>query len=303
MTATHHSSSPASEALSEQRLRFAELGKPALHRSRPRTLGALALFVTGVLVTGAVVVVVAVMSGAGALMLDEEWEVGPLGLLAGLLLMPLLLLPSAVLTARWLLRMSPGQVCSVAGRFRWPLFWACTAVSMVIVVVVSLVSGAWSGAEGPTLPPQWPLVLLVIAVGVPIAAFAEEFAYRGVLTHILGARWVRPLVSVAVPAVITGSLFSLMHGPAGAVPFLVHAAGGVAFAVLCDRTGGLEASTAAHTAWNAVLFLTMSLWAVEGAEAAGSALLPTLLTDAALVVGLLLFTAWRPPARLTEAAR
>lgn len=302
MTATHHSSSPASEASPEQ-LRFAELGKPALHRSRLRTLGALALFVTGVLVTGAVVVVVAVMSGAGALILDEEWGVGPLGLLAGLLLMPLLLLPSAMLTSRWSLRMSPGQVCSVAGRFRWPLFWSCTAVSMVVVVAVTLVSGAWSGTEGPTLPPQWPLVLLAIAVGVPIAAFAEEFAFRGVLTHILGARWTRPLVSVAVPAVVTATLFSLLHGPAGAAPFLVHAAGGVAFAVLCDRTGGLEASTAAHTAWNASLFLTMSLWPVEGAEAAGAALLPTLLTDAALVVGLLLFTARRPPARLTEAAR
>lgn len=284
-----------------QRLRFAELGKPALHRSRLRTLGALALFVAGVVVTAALVIIVAVMSGGGALLLEEEWALGPFGLAAGLLLMPLVLLPAAMSTARWVLRMRPGQVCSVTGRFRWRLYWSCTAVSAVVVTVATLASGTWSGSGGPTLPPQWPLILLVIAVGVPVAAFAEEFTLRGVLTHVLGARWTRPLVSVAVPAVGTAVLFSLMHGPAGAVPFLVHAVGGVAFAVLCDRTGGVEASTAAHTAWNTVLFLTMTLWPVDGAEAAEPALLPMLFTDAALVVVLLLFTARYRPVRLTEA--
>lgn len=272
-------------------LRFAQLGKPALGRSIGRTLLALACLGGGVVVVAAALITALVASGAGELLLaDETWMFGPLGTALGLLVMPVLVLPPAWLTARWLLRMHLGEVCSVTGRFRWGLYWRCVAVAAVVAAVSTLLSHWWTGTAPEGIAEQWLVLLAIIACGVPVAAFAEELAFRGVLTHILGARWVSSSVAVAVPAVITAVLFSLAHGPAGAVPFLMHAAGGVAYAVLCDRTGGLEASTAAHTAWNLALLGWTSLFAIGGADTAESpgVAFHVLLTDLAIVAALLL---------------
>ncbi|QVQ50775.1 CPBP family intramembrane metalloprotease [Spiractinospora alimapuensis] len=271
-------------------LRFAQLGRPALGRSLGRTVLALVSLGGLTLVSAAVVIVVLVMTGVGEVLLaDEAWLTGPAGVALGLLAMPVVLLPATWLTARWVLRMRLGEVCSVTGRFRWWLYWRGFAAAGVVVVASTVLSHWLGGQTVGTLSTHWLVVVVILVCGVPLAAFVEELTYRGVLTHILGARWAAPTVAVAVPAVVTSALFSLAHGPAGALPFLAHAVGGVAYAVLCDRTGGLEASAAAHTAWNLVLLGSVSLF--EGsAEVVGPVALavPLLLTDLAIVAAFLL---------------
>lgn len=272
-------------------LRFAQLGQPALGRSLGRMFFALLSLGGLTLASAAVLIVLLVSSGAGAaLIADDAWMNGPTGVALGLLTMPIVLLPAAWVTARWVLRMRLGAACSVTGRFRWWLYWRCITVAAVVVAASTLLSYWWGDQAVGNLSDQWPVVLVILLCGVPAAAFVEELAFRGVLTHILGARWVVPMVAVGVPAVITSCLFSLAHGPTGAFPFLAHAAGGVAYAVLCDRTGGLEASTAAHTAWNLALLGSVSLFEIREAGAAGaqSLALPLLLTDLAIVAAILL---------------
>lgn len=282
---------PPSAELAQEALRFAQLGRPALGRSVARAVLALVSLGGLTMTSAAMLIVLLVVSGAGEVLLeDEAWLTGPTGVALGLLVMPVVLLPAAWLTARWVLRMRLGDVCSVAGRFRWWLYWRGFAAAGV-VVVASTVLSHWAGGQMiGALSAQWPLVLVVLVCGVPLAAFVEELTFRGVLTHILGARWVVPAVAVAVPAVLTSALFSLAHGPTSAIPFLAHAVGGVAYAVLCDQTGGLEASAAAHTAWNLVLLGSVSLFVVPTTEAVDPVVLavPLLLTDLAIVAAVLL---------------
>lgn len=255
------------------RLRYAQLGWPALARSRARTVAALLLLIAGFL--GSVVLLVVAMIATGAVDLlgaGGQTVLKPVELVAALLVVPIVTLPSAVLTARWILRLSPRQVCSVTGRFRWWFYRRCLIVAASVFVMSTALSTLWTGVTLGPPPGNWPLLLLIVVCCVPLQAFAEEFVFRGVLTHILGARWARPVWAVAVPAVGTSVVFSLSHGPTGIAHFVALAVGGVAYSVLCDRTGGLEASSAVHAAWNATLMLSIFVFPVSGGSSDAGAL-------------------------------
>lgn len=60
---------------------------------------------------------------------------------------------------------------------------------------------------------------------------------------------------LVLPALGTSVVFVVAHLPSSPWQALLLLAGGLAYYWLCDRTGGLEASTAAHTAWNVLLLL------------------------------------------------
>lgn len=289
--------------------RFAQLAGPAL-TSRRRVVLALVVLVGGILATAATLIALLLGTGLGDLLVggdsDPSGPIRPAELAITVLLVPVLALPAAVLTARWVLGMSVGDVCSVTGRFRWRWYVRCLLLSTGVVLAVSLLPLLWGGTVlgigteavggSGSLPPDWPWLLAIVLCCVPVQAFAEEFVFRGVLFQILGARWSRPLAAFAVPAITTSVLFSLVHAPAGWTPLLAYTVGGVCYALLCDRSGGLEASSAAHTVWNIALMTSVTLFAptVDGATDLGtgtvpaSAILPVVATDVVLASVLIL---------------
>ncbi len=270
-------------------LRYAQLAGPVLRRSPWRALAAWSVLVTGLVGTVFAVMLVLAPTGLIEAFLsapDDYTAFSPVLMATTLLLIPIFYFVPTAVTARCVLGMSPRRVCSVTGRFRWGFYGRCLAVSAVTVLAVWAAALPWTGLPVPVSTPRWPLLLVVLG-GVPLAAFAEEFAFRGVLTHLIGAWWARGLWAAGVSAVTSSVLFAVVHGAFEPVLFLTFVIGGVAYSVLCDRTGGLEASTAAHTVFNLAAFTSALHLLPTSAWPSGFAgLVPVLVSEAVLVVAL-----------------
>ena len=80
----------------------------------------------------------------------------------------------------------------------------------------------------------------------PIQAAAEEIFFRGYLMQALGSLVARPWFGVVVSSVV----FALLHGTQNLPLFVDRLAFGLLAAILVWKTGGLEASIAAHVVNN-----------------------------------------------------
>jgi membrane protease YdiL (CAAX protease family) len=199
---------------------------------------------------------------------DPEGTVSWFGLLATNLSL-IALIPLSVWIARLLNRQAPGLLSSVVGRIRWrPLAWfAVVAVLLELVMLgvielggVDLVSNGGGG-----IAPDAAGVIAVTLLTSTFQAAGEEYFFRGYLLQAVGT-----LVRSSVIAVlVTTVLFTMAHGiwpwqsPA---LFLDRFAFGLVAGFLVVRTGGLEASIAAHAANNVVTFVFAALTDSVGAS-------------------------------------
>jgi uncharacterized protein len=199
---------------------------------------------------------------------DPEGTVSWFALLATNLSL-IVLIPLSMSVARLLNRQAPGLLSSVVGRIRWrPLAWfAVAAVLLELVMLgvielggIDLVTG---GAGG--IAPDAAGVIAVTLLTSTFQAAGEEYFFRGYLLQAVGT-----LVRSSVVAVlVTTVLFTMAHGiwpwqsPA---LFLDRFAFGLVAGFLVVRTGGLEASIAAHAANNVVTFVFAALTDSVGAS-------------------------------------
>jgi membrane protease YdiL (CAAX protease family) len=178
------------------------------------------------------------------------------------------LLPS-VLLGYLIVGLRPLSVLrSVAFRLRWRWLAFCLLPALVITLVATLIQfflfPLFLGGEAlaaPTIPVgTFLLCAVIIVVVTPLQAAAEEFAFRGLITQMIGS-WLRPSWLVIVLSAIP---FAAAHtqylSDAGAVTW---ATADVAFFALVAgfvtwRTGGIEAAIALHAINNAVAFLTLA---------------------------------------------
>jgi membrane protease YdiL (CAAX protease family) len=167
-----------------------------------------------------------------------------------------------MLVATKLNKQTPGLLSSVEGRIRWrPLAWfgvAAVALELLALLVVDLggVDVLSSGHDGAAKDAAG--VIAVALLTSTLQAAGEEYFFRGYLMQTVGALARSPIVAVLATAVI----FTMAHGiwpwesPA---LFLDRFAFGVVAGLLVVRTGGLEASIAAHAANNVVTFIYAAL--------------------------------------------
>jgi uncharacterized protein len=192
---------------------------------------------------------------------DPKGTVSWFGLLATNLSLTVLI-PLSILVARKLNHQRPGLLSSVAGSLRWrPLAWfALAALALEVLLLAAVEIGGvdllGNSSGGPAKD-----AAAVIAVTVLTSTFqaaGEEYFFRGYLLQTVGSMVRNPLVAI----LITTVLFTLAHGilpwqsPA---LFLDRFAFGLVAAFLVVRTGGLEASIAAHAANNIVTFVFAAL--------------------------------------------
>lgn len=270
-------------------LRYAQLARPMLAQAPWRAVAAWLVVVASLVGTVLAVMLVLAPTGLFEAFLsapDDYAAFSPALLATTLLLVPIFYFPATAITAWCVLGMSPRQVCSVTGRFRWGFYGRCLAVSVIVVLALQVVVLPWTGLPEPAPTAQWPL-LIVALCGIALAAFTEEFAFRGVLTHLMGAWWGRRVWAVAASALPTSALFALAHGAFEPVLFLTFVVGGLAYSVVCDQTGGLEASAAAHAAFNTIAFTSALLFVPSTSGSSGYlGLVPLILSEAVLVVAM-----------------
>lgn len=151
-------------------------------------------------------------------------------------------------------------------RWRWLAFCLLPALAITVVAtllqffVLPLIIGGGS-IVAPTIPVGTFVVCAVIVLVVtPLQAAAEEFAFRGLITQMLGG-WLRSAPLVIVLAAIPFAAAHTQYLSDGGS--LTWATADVAlFALVAGfvtwRTGGIESSIALHAVNNTVAFLTLA---------------------------------------------
>lgn len=144
-----------------------------------------------------------------------------------------------------------GLVHSVLGRMRWGWLLMCAGIAALFFIVIpTLLDLATGGSlvfepkvQGSTLV----ILLVLVALIVPLQAYAEELVFRGYLLQTVG-RWLKhPAWAIVLPA----PLFMLGHAydlwAQLSILVMALAAGFVTW-----RTGGLEAAIALHVVNNLI---------------------------------------------------
>ncbi|HET9648255.1 MAG TPA: CPBP family glutamic-type intramembrane protease [Microlunatus sp.] len=165
------------------------------------------------------------------------------------------LIPVACILMMLLHRMRPSWLLSVQARVRWPYFFVCLGVAVVALNGVLLVSTLVSRPAHVGPQPGFWWFLVVILLTSPIQAAAEEFFFRGYLMQALGSLFSHPLIGVVLSALV----FAFFHGAQNLPLFLDRFAFGLLAAALVWRTGGLEASVAAHVVNNVFAYVIAGL--------------------------------------------
>jgi len=270
---------------------------------RRRALAGLLVFVLCVLVMAAVVIVVVVASGQA----ERVLSTAP-GALApvyfGLVSVPVIIAPGALLAGRVGLRQSPAELVSNRRRFRPRLQLAAAAVGLAVGTAGTAAGVVVSGplVESAPLGTSAGIAILALLLLVPVQTFAEELAFRSVLVKLLvavlpsssGGRFP---VHLWVASVLSAALFAAIHGAIGGWLFAGHLVAALVWTWAASRLGGIEAGAGAHAAGN-LLLLTLLVTGVTLPASHGPAAFATLLLTDATTIAIVLLLARRLP-RLT----
>ncbi|MFC5343109.1 CPBP family intramembrane glutamic endopeptidase [Brevundimonas staleyi] len=173
-------------------------------------------------------------------------------------------------------------------RFDLSHFWV-GGLTMTCLAVIALPWHMWQGAEwappiANALYDDWtkPAYVVLMAVGLLIAAAAEEIVFRGVLLRLTALVVRHPLLI----CLINGLAFSALHLDPNPVAFVARMMSGAIWTWAALRLGGLEFATGAHLAHNLMISL---LWAPlseidVGADTPWTALAPEVVTAVVIVL-------------------
>jgi uncharacterized protein len=156
-----------------------------------------------------------------------------------------LLVPAAMLAARYAQGRPAGTVSSVLGRTRQRWLDVCllvAAAAMVVLVTGSELIDAMTGYDkGPPVSAAIMIpVAAVLILPTVLWAVAAEYVFRGWLLQAIGAFGGGPWPAIAVQAVLFGALNGTL-GPWSVADWVVT---GAVLGWLAVRTGGLEAGIA-----------------------------------------------------------
>jgi membrane protease YdiL (CAAX protease family) len=169
-------------------------------------------------------------------------------------------IPVTWLLVRYLHRVRPRWLASVAPRIRWRFLLVCFGLSLVALVATLLVASVVPAPDAAGAEITGELndftrttrdFLLVVLFLTPLQAAGEEYAFRGYLLQAFGGLFRSRVVAV----VVSSLLFAIAHGVGQSLPiFFDRFAFGLVAGTLVVVTGGLEAGIAMHVLNNWLAF-------------------------------------------------
>lgn len=185
------------------------------------------------------------LRGAGSILeLDESDPASKLMLYGGLAAM----LPAPFIAARIMGRPA-GSLLSVYSRFRWKMFFAALACTVVywagMTLIDAAVAGSFTGPNPAELDARLIISTMVIFTILPLQCAAEEVIFRGTFAQTFGA-WMKSPWLAYLPGI---PAFVIMH-EYDASGLLIIAIFAVMVTILTHRTGGLEVAIAFHISNN-----------------------------------------------------
>ncbi|MFJ2173764.1 lysostaphin resistance A-like protein [Streptomyces sp. NPDC087851] len=166
-----------------------------------------------------------------------------------------MMIPICMLVQRVVHGVPYGSLSSVAGHFRWRLLLRIAVVVLPVWAVVTVVLQLFRPAGDSVFTRQHIILVAVAVITVPLQSAGEEFLFRGLLFRAIGAPFRRPLVSLGVAGVATSVAFALFHGADNGWTLAYYLVSGVAFGLMTQFSGGLEASSLVHAANNTFLLI------------------------------------------------
>ena len=169
--------------------------------------------------------------------------------------------PAALLAVNIAGRRKLGSLFSVAGRFRWPLMFRATAVSLVAIGLAYTLANALFDDVTLIVDGEAFAMLALTLVLVPFQAAAEELLFRGVAAQAIGA-WLRhPAFAFIIPTPVFVALHAYDY--LGLVDVAVFA---LCAGFLAWVTGGLEVPIGFHISNNWVAIGTAAFLGQNPAE-------------------------------------
>src|SRR5699024_10729951 len=101
--------------------------------------------------------------------------------------------------------------------------------------------------------------LFVIVLTTPLQAAAEEYMFRGVIQRSVGSWFRSPRWAFIVGTAVSAAVFSAAHFAEDIWLIVYYLLFGVILSILTQRTGGVEAAIAIHTANNLFLLLVSAI--------------------------------------------
>ncbi|MBN9106716.1 MAG: CPBP family intramembrane metalloprotease [Propionibacteriaceae bacterium] len=160
-------------------------------------------------------------------------------------------IPIAMLVSWLVFRQRPRFLSSIAGRFRWRLFWQFFLVAAPLLIVWVGVDVVLSGGPGElSWGPDSLFLLVTILVTTPLQAAGEEYANRGLIARSVGSWFGNRWVALAAATVANSVVFMLLHSAEDPWLNSYYFTVAVVFTLLTWRTGGLEAAIVMHVVNN-----------------------------------------------------
>ncbi len=157
----------------------------------------------------------------------------------------------------------PRWMSSIAGGFRWSLFWRFVGLAVPIMLLSAGVEVWLSGPPELVWNADSLFLIVAIVATTPFQAAGEEYGVRGIMARSVGSWFGSSRVGLVVATAVTSVVFMLLHGAGD--PWLngYYFAMGVIFSLLVWKTGGLEAGVALHVVNNLVGEITLPFGGLE----------------------------------------
>jgi membrane protease YdiL (CAAX protease family) len=211
-----------------------------------------------------------------------------------------LLVPVSMLLHKLAYGAAPGALSSLAGRFRWVVLARAAAVVLPLWLVYALIVQPVLVTGSPRWTALNIVLCLVALVTIPLQSAGEEFLFRGLIFRAIGARFARPVVAFIVATTITALQFGLIHGAADPWAVGYYVAAGISFAVLAERTVGLEVPVLIHAVNNTVLLVPVI---IAGELSTVSAPTGPVVAVPVIVLAIVTLVLWRMAPWLTKVTR
>lgn len=165
----------------------------------------------------------------------------------------------ALLSHRFLNGVRWGLFHSVTGRLRWR--WMLLTFGLVAPVYLLFAASSFLDPAYQSIELSGTAIafLVIIVLTTPLQAAAEEYMFRGVIQRSAGS-WIRsPRWAFVAGTAVSAPLFAVAHFAEDWWLIVYYLAFGILLSLLTQRTGGLEAAIAIHTANNLFLLLVTAV--------------------------------------------
>jgi membrane protease YdiL (CAAX protease family) len=140
----------------------------------------------------------------------------------------------------WIFNKKPAR--DFLAGWRWPLFFAGVAIWLAVSLGDAGLDYVLKPSGFILKASLTPAVVAVVALGIAVQTFAEEFVFRGYATQGFLHLMKRPVPA----AVLSGLLFGVCHIPNGWIQAINAAVLGVVLALIAIKTGSLAFGYGLH---------------------------------------------------------